>query len=223
MDDDITLKRCPFCGSYPIHEDIGGINYYRYHIFCGKCGAAMPYEHIDEIAISRWNSRVKLENEITKTQEQLEKGENTMNKKELENEIPEELTFEVGDRYDYVDSDGGICWDCYHASIDEIDRVSHRRAFLSEEYARIFAEKTQFIADMLHFKYLYDRDYKPDWGNSKKRKWYVCCNEHRYVCDCSLVYHNTPVVYFSSEEIAERCAEWLNKKYGYTKPREERK
>lgn len=139
MDDDITLKRCPFCGSYPIHEDIGGINYYRYHIFCGKCGAAMPYEHIDEIAISRWNSRVKME------------GENTMNKKELENEIPEELTFEVGDKYDYVDSDGGICWTCYtHTSLDDIDRVRHHRAFRTERLARIFADKTQFIADLTY-------------------------------------------------------------------------
>lgn len=63
MDDDITLKRCPFSGSYPIHDDLGGTYYCRYRIFCGKCGAAVPIEHIDEIAISHWNSRVESESE----------------------------------------------------------------------------------------------------------------------------------------------------------------
>ena len=63
MDDVLTLKRCPFCGGYPLHKDLGGTNYYRYRIFCGKCGAAVPDEHIDEIAISHWNGRVKSESE----------------------------------------------------------------------------------------------------------------------------------------------------------------
>lgn len=204
MDDDITLKRCPFCGSYPIHEDIGGINYYRYHIFCDKCGAAMPYEHIDEIAISRWNSRVKME------------GENTMNKKELENEIPEELTFEVGEKYDYVDSDGGICWTCYtHTSLDDIDRVRYHRAFRTERLARIFADKTQFIADLLYFKDLYDRDYEPDWNSENERSFFVYYNgktkkyEWSYVTGYS---HIIESVYFSTKELAERCVNWLNKR-----------
>lgn len=54
---EIELKPCPFCGNKPIHEDRGGTYYYRYHIFCEKCGASVPHEHIDEIAISRWNAR----------------------------------------------------------------------------------------------------------------------------------------------------------------------
>lgn len=158
----------------------------------------------------------EIQKEIDKTKKQLVKLYKAL--EEAKNEVPDVLPFNIGDELFTVSIDGKVDEFKFTDSKewDGVMRESHR-AFKSKNYAEEFAEKTQFVADLLHFKYLYDRDFKPDWEDSTKRKWYVCHNGYRYVCDSNYIAHNIPVVYFSSEEIAERCAKWLNKKYGYTK------
>ena len=56
---ELELKPCPFCGGVPTLEEKDGTNYYRYRVFCEKCAASQAWEHIDRIAISRWNNRVE--------------------------------------------------------------------------------------------------------------------------------------------------------------------
>lgn len=123
-------------------------------------------------------NKKELENDIMKTQEQLKKLQAALDEAEkLEKEVPEELIFEDLDDYYYVDDTGDIYKTVYtHLSPGDVDRVHNRRAFLSEEYAEEFAKKTQFIADMLHFKYLYDRDYKPDWRSKDEIKYCIYYN-----------------------------------------------
>jgi len=155
----------------------------------------------------------EIQQEIEKTQKQLAALQEKL--KEAENEVPEVLEFKDNNKYWYVDGAGNVCWASYMCrSLSDATYVHRHRAFLSEEYAEEFAKKTQFIADMLYFKYLYDRDYKPDWKNGNKPKWYVVYNGTRYECDTryGYEYRNPSGVYFSSEEIAKKCADWLNKK-----------
>lgn len=125
-------------------------------------------------------------------------------------EVPETLDWEEGDVYYYLAS-YGIDYDEYADAYNYYAAQNHT-IFKTEEFAEIFREKTQFIADLLHFKWLYDRDYEPDWNNKNSDKWYIFYDN----CLCGYVvsYANTlmnpETVYFSSEEIAQKCADWLN-------------
>lgn len=157
-----------------------------------------------------------LRKEIDETMKQLDILQKKL--EEVKNEVPEELIIGTGDKYYYVSCSGDIHHTHYvSVSSSDVGCVHNRRAFLLEEYAEKFAKKTQFIADMLHFKYLYDRDYEPDWSNNTKPKWCVWYNGTGYECNANYTCRYPSVVYFSSEELAERCAKWLNKKYGYIK------
>lgn len=83
--------------------------------------------------------------------------------------------------------------------------------FPTEKLAEIFQQKAQLIADCLLFKWHYDREYVPVW-DGHNINWCVAY-EHRV--ECYIVYCNLRhnMVYFSTKEIAEKCAEWLNYKY----------
>lgn len=90
------------------------------------------------------------------------------------------------------------------------DIRSCRRLFQSREYAQYFADECQHIADMLHIKYLYDRDYKPNWEDDSEKKYFVYynCNVGRFCVEYTKSYIYSPVC-FSNEEVAKLCAEWL--------------
>lgn len=156
----------------------------------------------------------EIQQEIEKTQKQLAALQEKL--KEAEDEVPEMLDINDGDKFWCVDGVGNICWIYYsHTSSIDAGRVQKRRAFLSEEYAEEFAKKTQFIADMLHFKYLYDRDYEPDWSNYKEIKWFVYYDygNHKYYQESRHTLCDPTNICFSTEEIAQKCADWLNKRY----------
>ena len=161
-------------------------------------------------------NKKKLENEIAKTQEQLKKLQAALDKAEkLEKEVPEELIFEDLDEYYYVDNTGDIYKTAYtHFSPGDVDRVHNRRAFLSKEYAEAFAQQTQFIAAMLHFKYLYDRDYEPNWDSEDEIKYCIYYNTRTKKFEWSdrTIFMTFECIYFSTRQLAERCADWLNKR-----------
>lgn len=74
------------------------------------------------------------------------------------------------------------------------------------------AKKLKDFNDMLMaFKWCYNRDYKPDWNDFYEDKYYVYYSHktHKYDVD-SITMWNVHNVYFSSEEIAQKCADWLN-------------
>lgn len=84
------------------------------------------------------------------------------------------------------------------------------RLFKSEKYAEMYREKTQFIANLLHFKWLYDRDYEPDLEHAQ---WSITKDNDKYVPVLSIWEQDTGM-YFSNKEIAQKCADWLNRKAG---------
>ena len=83
--------------------------------------------------------------------------------------------------------------------------------YLSEEYARRASELAQFNNKLLAFKWCYDRDYKPDWDNTHETKYlvYYCIDYHKYCVDWGSSIKRD-AIYFSSEEIAQKCCDWLN-------------
>lgn len=121
------------------------------------------------------------------------------------------LSFEDGEKCWIVDYDGTIAVDDYDDEPLEFSLLRHR-LFKSERMAKLFAEKTQFIADCLYWKELYDKDYVPDW-DSIEVKYQVCYNhtESRFDVSNNTRFQNSGV-YFSSFDIAYSCADWLNRK-----------
>ena len=79
-------------------------------------------------------------------------------------------------------------------------------------FAEQFANKLTHLTKLLRFKYCYDRDYVPDWSNRSEIKWYVfrCMQTGTYAIDFVKTWNELSTVYFSSEEIAQKCVNWLN-------------
>lgn len=106
----------------------------------------------------------------------------------------------------HIDEDAINAW-------DDI-RISQHIAFPTEEYAKMYREKCQLIANMLHFKWLYDREYVPNWNDENECKYFVGLNHSVGFFDTTYTFFfDYGAVFFSSMEKAKKCAEWLNYLY----------
>lgn len=84
--------------------------------------------------------------------------------------------------------------------------------YLTEELAEQARKLKDFNDKLLAFKYCYDLDYKPVFsGDYDNRAYFVYYDslDSKYDYDWDNVF-NRNVVYFSSEEIAQKCCDWLN-------------
>lgn len=125
-----------------------------------------------------------------------------------EPEIPDKPSFSVNERYWCSDfADGFKVWgepfdDCTNSDFS---------MFHTREYAQEFAQKCKLIAMMLHCKWYVEREYVPDLDNKDEEKWQVFWSNvyKRYdICDWASDEYGS--VYFSTEEAAQKCADWLN-------------
>lgn len=75
-----------------------------------------------------------------------------------------------------------------------------------------FADKFNALKKLMKFKFCYDYRYMPDWCNESELKWYVYndTTSGKYEIELTAKRENLSTVYFSSEEIAQKCADWLN-------------
>ena len=163
----------------------------------------------------------EIQNEIEKTQKQLAELQKALKEaEEKERGIPDSLEFEEKEKIWKVCYDGDIVHSYFNTFLydEEMGKHNHR-LFKTKEYAELFYNKTQFIADCLHFKYLYDRDYKPDWNLRWISKYFIVYDhdEKCYIVMRNMTDETIETVYFSSNEIAQKCADWLNEKNGYDK------
>ena len=159
-------------------------------------------------------------------------GEKTMDKqeriKELKKQI-EEINAEINelerdDTLEQYESD--ISWGSDRYTLDEFGCVkilesavgfnatdyNPYRHYMTEEYANKAAKIKKFNDMLMAFKWCYDRDYEPDW-TTRYAKYRVVYNfdanpKHYYVVLDYKHKHNE--IYFSSEDIAQKCADWLN-------------
>lgn len=124
------------------------------------------------------------------------------------NGIPEVIDFKNGETAWYVSSDGALEHVRHDGIKDRFD-VNHR-FFKSLDMAEEFRRKSQFIADALYWKQLFDADYVPDW-ESDEEKWVVYYDHrsHKYVTDYTFDWDCAWII-FSSYEIAKSFADWLN-------------
>lgn len=135
--------------------------------------------------------------------------------KELEkdDEVPECYNIEHGSEMYFVDYNGEVYSDGFFSNnlADETANEKHR-AFKTEKIAKLFEEKTQVIADQLYFKELYDPDYEPDWSDTENDKSYLffSTQSNTYKVAGGTITKHSGAVYFSSYEIAQKCADWLN-------------
>lgn len=159
-------------------------------------------------------------------------GEKSMSKqeriKELKKQI-EEINAEINelerdDTLEQYESD--ISWGSDRYTLDEFGRVKTLEPiigfnsdaynpychYMTEEYANKAAKIKKFNDMLMAFKWCYDRDYEPDWTTNcaKYRVAYnFNANPKRYCIDWSYKYDSN-IIYFSSEDIAQKCADWLN-------------
>lgn len=83
--------------------------------------------------------------------------------------------------------------------------------FHTPDYAHEFRRKCLMIAMMLHCKWYVDRDYTPDWDKEDEEKWQVFwSNTYKRYEVCGWGSDEYGSVYFSTEEAAQKCADWMN-------------
>lgn len=84
--------------------------------------------------------------------------------------------------------------------------------FHTEEMAQEFADKCKLIAMMMHCKWYIDRDYKPDWSDGGFKHFVYYDNSQNKFVNDYVTSLNVETVFFSTEESAKKCADWLNER-----------
>ena len=84
--------------------------------------------------------------------------------------------------------------------------------FARKDYAEKLRKMNRLNGMMLAFKWCYDRDYEFNWADDDSPKYTIVWNMDTKRFD----YMWTTIsrcnhVYFSSDDIAKKCVEWLNK------------
>lgn len=130
-------------------------------------------------------------------------------------EVPDIPFFKGEDKFIAMSADGSrtICIYGREFVIDQIAR--NRRGFLSQEEFIEYKTKTQYIADMIHYKRYVEPDYIPNWDNMDETKWYIVYDhmtkDFRFIRCINIVPISS--VIFSCKEYAEGCAKFLNDLY----------
>lgn len=91
--------------------------------------------------------------------------------------------------------------------VTSLDNI-HWNMFHTPGYAEAFSKRVKILAKLLHCKWYLDRDYKPDW-EIRNNKFFVVYREERFAVD-TVGYSDSGTIYFSTRELAERVAAWMN-------------
>lgn len=118
-----------------------------------------------------------------------------------------------GSKY-YLNSNSNVDFINYGDSFEKVESRSESpyQHYLTEELAEQAKKLKDFNDKLLAFKYCYDRDYEPDFsGDYDDCTYFIYYNSDKEKYDWDwITVANYNVVYFSSEEIAQKCADWLN-------------
>lgn len=61
-----SLKPCPFCGSEPKIEVLGGPQSNHRTIQCTKCKCDLHWQITEDLAVAAWNKRVPTEQQVSR-------------------------------------------------------------------------------------------------------------------------------------------------------------
>ena len=117
--------------------------------------------------------------------------------------------------YWYLDGMGDIVESSSDYNYYEISprEYNYFNCFWDLKYAEQSKQLTAFNNKLLAFKWCHDRDYEPDWNDCDEKKYCIYCIRGYYKVDYTTVWQDNHV-YFSSEEIAQKCCDWLNSPEG---------
>ena len=124
-----------------------------------------------------------------------------------EDEIPDLPDFNINDDFYIMTEDMEVSGDAI------IDPVSDYNYFHTKEYAQEFADKCKLIAMLLHCKWYLDRDYVPNWSEPLERKWQLYYDHDEKKMIVGAYSHSDYGVVFSTGELAQKAADWINKHY----------
>lgn len=119
-----------------------------------------------------------------------------------------------GSKY-YLNSNSNVDFINMGDSFEKVERLtkSPYQHYLTEELAEQAKKLKDFNDKLLAFKYCYDLDYKPSWDNDCQKYYiYYSTVDNEYHAD-GLSSMREPLVYFSTKEIAQKCADWLNNNF----------
>lgn len=178
-----------------------------YEQFENKYGKVYDFEdlYIEEEKTMDKQERIK---ELKKQIEEINAEINELERNDTLEQYESDITW----RYDgYILNERG-CVDEDNDSIFNANDYNPYRHYMTEEYANKAAKIKKFNDILMAFKWCYDRDYEPDWI-TRYAKYRVVYNfdanpKHYYVVLDYKHKHNE--IYFSSEDIAQKCADWLN-------------
>lgn len=113
------------------------------------------------------------------------------------------------DKYAYYIDLGGVYYGCA-VEFDE-DNYNPYFQFIDASYADEAVRLHKLICMQLAFKWCHDRDFKPDWKDVTQTKYYlnIDLDSNLFIVDSVRVIKRS-VVCFSTSEIAQKCADWLN-------------
>lgn len=159
----------------------------------------MTREELEKRLESAEKQMIGLQDEIQNLKTKLAEAQD-------ESEIPDFPVYSIEPLY-FVHSDFSVIGNEFRVCAGIMRGFN---AFHTKEYAQEFADKCNLIAMMLHCKWYVDRDYVPDWdnGDDKFTVWYNHM-DNEWTIDYQEI-HETPSIYFSTEESAQKCADWLN-------------
>ncbi len=114
-----------------------------------------------------------------------------------------------GKKY-YINDDSNTSWIVTPNAYTFKNTSNPYKFYLTEELAEQAKKLKDFNDKLLAFKYCYDLDYKPSWDNDCQKYYiYYSTVDNEYHAD-GLSSMREPLVYFSTKEIAQKCADWLN-------------
>ena len=147
-------------------------------------------------------------------------NENEIKKLEAEKERPAFERVEKGKKYYAVTapSHEGVFVKEYieeHMRFDK-SNFENNNYFLTEERAEEVADKINFLLKLERLHDTFCPDYKTDWDNNWKQKFYILFDNSRgiYLSTDAYSVDNHTTVYFDSEETANKVCEILNKEIG---------
>lgn len=123
----------------------------------------------------------------------------------LLDEIPALPTYPEGTYYYHTDRQ-------FNVGLNKVGKLNSWcwNVFPTKEYAKEFANRVILLAKLFHCKWYLDRDYKPDWKKKEFKYSIVYLEEEGKFSVNTLIYSDTCTVCFSTQEIAERAAAWMN-------------
>ena len=109
----------------------------------------------------------------------------------------------------YLDNDSEV--DSTYTAFGAIDEARNPyQLYPTADLARLAYAHKRYNDMLLAFKYCYDNDYCPDW-ESVDILYSVGFNLKKHKYEAITLLNYTPVsVIFSTNELAQKCADWLN-------------